>query len=160
MFAIAWMMLAVGMRHLPYPTLLQVLSAQELESGKDGQSPAHDEHLFIVIHQVYELWFKQVLHELKSVQTIFTPKYIPEKHMSIAVSRLQRVSEIMRVLVSQLSVLETMSPLSFLEFRDKLNPASGKCLVVVDRRFSWTLLVTVIVCPIHPQAFNLYNSAC
>eukprot|EP00940_MAST-03C_sp_MAST-3C-sp2_P001315 g1315.t1 len=86
---------------------------------------AHDEHLFIVIHQTYELWFKQILHELRSVVKIFKQVEIEERDVFKAVSRLRRVVEIQRILVSQLTILETMTPLGFLEFRDLLFPASG-----------------------------------
>ena len=86
---------------------------------------AHDEHLFVIIHQTYELWFKQILHELRSVTSIFKQSKIAECDIFKAVSRLRRVVEIQRVLVSQLTILETMTPLGFLEFRDFLFPASG-----------------------------------
>jgi tryptophan 2,3-dioxygenase len=104
----------------------QILGAQaprSAEAHPAGQ--AHDEHLFIVIHQTYELWFKQILHEINSVVDVFSSPYVDEGNVGIAVKRLQRVTEIQRILVSQLSVLETMSPMGFLEFRDFLFPASG-----------------------------------
>ena len=86
---------------------------------------AHDEHLFIIIHQTYELWFKQILWELDSVVVLFDAAYIPEASVGLATGRLHRISEIMRILVDQLTVLETMSPMQFLDFRDHLFPASG-----------------------------------
>ena len=104
----------------------QILDAQAPRSAEvDPADEAHDEHLFIVIHQTYELWFKQILHEINSVVDAFSGSYVDEKDVGIAVKRLQRVTEIQRILVSQLSVLETMSPMGFLEFRDFLFPASG-----------------------------------
>ena len=86
---------------------------------------AHDEHLFIIIHQTYELWFKQILWELDSVVVLFDTDCIPEASVGLATGRLHRISEILRILVDQLTVLETMSPMQFLDFRDHLFPASG-----------------------------------
>jgi tryptophan 2,3-dioxygenase len=80
----------------------------------------HDELLFITIHQAYELWFKQILHELDAALT-----FIDEERAFAATAALQRVVEIERVLVAQIHILETMTPISFLGFRDELNPASG-----------------------------------
>eukprot|EP00939_MAST-03C_sp_MAST-3C-sp1_P000218 g218.t1 len=107
--------------YLKIPKLLDCQNPKCDEVGID----AHDEHLFIIIHQTYELWFKQILHELTSVVGIFKQKHIAERDIFKAVSRLRRVVEIQRILVSQLTVLETMTPLGFLEFRDLLFPASG-----------------------------------
>lgn len=107
-----------------YLQLEKLLDGQHLESTKHG-SPAHDEMLFIIVHQVYELWFKQILHELDSVLTIFSRNYVDEKHVSVAVHRLRRIAEIQKLLIAQLDVLETMTALDFLEFRDVLYPASG-----------------------------------
>ncbi|MBK9255822.1 MAG: hypothetical protein IPM42_10070 [Saprospiraceae bacterium] len=107
-----------------YLQLDQILAAQELRSDEVG-SPAHDEMLFIIIHQVYELWFKQINHELRSVVTLFSDRKVNEKNVGIAVSRLNRVTEIFKVLIQQISILETMTPLDFLDFRNYLFPASG-----------------------------------
>ncbi|MPZ74412.1 MAG: tryptophan 2,3-dioxygenase [Nitriliruptorales bacterium] len=112
---------------LYYPEYLQldrILDAQYPESAKDG-SPAHDEMLFIIVHQTFELWFKQILHELDLVQGIFDNDTVPEKHVGRAVHALRRINEIQRLLIDQLGVLETMTPLDFLDFRDDLVPASG-----------------------------------
>ena len=87
--------------------------------------PHHDEMLFIIIHQVYELWFKQILYELDSVIDIFGKDDINESHIGTAVSRLNRIIEIQKILIDQIQVLETMSPMDFLDFRDFLIPASG-----------------------------------
>lgn len=109
-----------------YLQLDKVLDSCHLESEKAHPGkPAHDEHLFIVIHQVYELWFKQILWELNSVIAIFKQEDVPEKDMFIVSGRLKRISEIWRIILDQLNVLETMSPTGFLEFRDFLFPASG-----------------------------------
>jgi tryptophan 2,3-dioxygenase len=107
-----------------YLGLAQLLSSQHPKSVEYGR-PAHDEMLFIVIHQVYELWFKQILHELDSVVALFRQDSVDERNIGVAVSRLHRVTEIQKLLVDQLRVLETMTPLDFLDFRDMLTPASG-----------------------------------
>jgi tryptophan 2,3-dioxygenase len=98
---------------------------QAMASEEEDCRGAHDEHLFIVIHQTYELWFKQILWELGSVTRLFSADYVPEGAVGTSVSRLHRVCEILRVLVDQMTILETMSPTGFLEFRDFLFPASG-----------------------------------
>ena len=99
---------------------------QALESDKHGQH-AHDEMLFIVIHQAYERWFKQVLHEVGSVITLFADHPVDDNggELSIAVHRLSRVNTILGVLVKQIDILETMTPLDLLDFREMLRPASG-----------------------------------
>jgi tryptophan 2,3-dioxygenase len=107
-----------------YLRLNALLTSQHMESEAAG-SPAHDEHLFIIVHQVYELWFKQILHELDSVIAIFSQEYIDEKQVGVAVHRLSRITEIQKLLTDQLRVLETMTPLDFLDFRNLLYPASG-----------------------------------
>lgn len=93
----------------------------------------HDEQLFITIHQAYEIWFKQVLFELKSVVDMFMdettgkPRKIDDNsgEMVLIVSRLGRIVEIWKVLVAQVDILETMTPMDFLEFRKGLGSASG-----------------------------------
>ena len=93
--------------------------------SKEYGKPAHDEMLFIIIHQIYELWFKQILFELDSVLEIFSKEDIQESRIGTAVSRLDRVIEIQKILIDQIHVLETMTPMDFLDFRDFLIPASG-----------------------------------
>jgi tryptophan 2,3-dioxygenase len=109
-----------------YLQLDKILGAQELESDKRNQH-AHDEMLFIVIHQAYELWFKQILFEVNSVHAILSKEQINDNapELQIATRRLNRVVEILHLLVNQVDVLETMTPLDFLDFRDMLRPASG-----------------------------------
>src|SRR5687768_13743290 len=80
----------------------------------------HDELLFITIHQTYELWFKQVLHELDAAASLMS-----EDRSAAAAHALRRVVEIEKVLIKQIHILESMTPISFLGFRDQLNPASG-----------------------------------
>ena len=91
-----------------YLQLDKILSGQELMSAKRG-APAHDEMLFIIVHQVYELWFKQILHELDSVIGIFKQKSIIESDISFVVLRLNRIIEIQKILIDQIRVLETMT---------------------------------------------------
>ena len=81
---------------------------------------SHDELLFIIIHQTYELWFKQILHEVDA-----TIGWMKEGRMFRANHSLKAVTAIEKVIVSQIHILETMAQIGFLEFRDKLNPASG-----------------------------------
>jgi tryptophan 2,3-dioxygenase len=107
-----------------YLRLDKLLGAQELESEKAGDT-VHDEMLFIVVHQAYELWFKQILWELDEVRRIFGKEIVDEADMGSAVSLLRRISVIQGLLIHQVSVLETMTPLDFLDFRDYLFPASG-----------------------------------
>ncbi|MFN2432959.1 MAG: tryptophan 2,3-dioxygenase [Gemmatimonadota bacterium] len=85
-----------------------------------SEGPEHDEMLFIVIHQVYELWFKEILHELDYLQRLLEGDDTPR-----ALHTLKRILTILKVLVSQLDVLETMTPLEFLSFRDRLESGSG-----------------------------------
>ena len=109
-----------------YLQLDQILNAQSPESDKQGL-PAHDEMLFIVIHQAYELWFKQLHHEVNSVAAIMGKPalndHLPE--LQTVVHRLHRCVTILRVLVQQVDIMETMTPMDFLDFRDMLRPASG-----------------------------------
>ena len=80
----------------------------------------HDELLFITIHQAYELWFKQILHELDAALA-----YMDQDRIAPAARVMRRVVEIEKLLINQIHILENMAPISFLSFRDQLNPASG-----------------------------------
>lgn len=104
-------------RELSYGTYLKV---PELLRLQQGLSQEHDELLFIVAHQVYELWFKVVLFELEAAR-----ERIDADDLFFARHHLQRVHVIEQLLVEQIDVLETMSPQDFLAFRSKLAPASG-----------------------------------
>ena len=106
-----------------YLQLDQLLACQQLESDRQART-AHDELLFVIVHQAYELWFKQILHELDGVIGIFAG-VVADRDMLRAVDHLHRVAEIERLLLHQVDVLETMTPLDFLDFRDLLVPASG-----------------------------------
>jgi len=107
-----------------YLEVAKLLDLQHPKSAARGKV-AHEEMLFIIIHQVYELWFKQILFEIDSVLALFSQASLDERDMLKIVSRLHRVIEIQRVMINQVDVLETMTPLDFLEFRDLLVPASG-----------------------------------
>jgi len=109
-----------------YLQLDKILNAQEPESDKEGIE-AHDEMLFIIIHQAYELWFKQIIYELKSIHGIFSKNSINDNSPDLykVVHRMKRISTILDVAVHQISIMETMTPLDFLDFRNLLRPASG-----------------------------------
>lgn len=109
-----------------YLHLDTILNAQFPESDK-RQLPAHDEMLFIVIHQAYELWFKQLHHEVDSIVTILAKPSLNDNspELQTVVHRLNRCVTILRVLVHQIDIMETMTPMDFLDFRDMLRPASG-----------------------------------
>ena len=81
--------------------------------------------LFITVHQVYELWFKQILHELKRIEADFAKNPVDDRELVRVIHGLSRIHEILKLLVHQLDVMETMTPLDFLDFRDLLYPASG-----------------------------------
>ncbi|MEM9547756.1 MAG: tryptophan 2,3-dioxygenase family protein [Bacteroidota bacterium] len=108
-----------------YLGLDKILNAQELRSEQLEEKPAHEEMLFIIVHQVYELWFKQIIHELESVLDLFDKDNVDEKNIGTSIHRLERVIEIQKLLVAQIRVMETMTPLDFLDFRNYLFPASG-----------------------------------
>ena len=109
-----------------YLQLDQLLNAQHPESDKSNAS-AHDEMLFIVIHQTYELWFKQLHYEVDSLLAIMRKPSLNDNspELQTVVHRLNRIGVILRVLVHQIDILETMTPMDFLDFRDRLRPASG-----------------------------------
>ena len=104
------------------PTYGEYLRTDELLDLQTPLSdgPEHDEMLFIVIHQVYELWFKQVLHELDYLECLLI-----RNDGDRARHTLKRVLTILKVMVAQLDILETMTPLEFLSFRDRLESGSG-----------------------------------
>src|SRR2546421_11344951 len=99
-----------------YLKLDELLSLQQPRST----GPEHDEMLFIVIHQVYELWFKEMLHELAYLETL-----LRGNETSRALHTLKRILTVLKVMVAQIDVLETMTPLEFLSFRDRLESGSG-----------------------------------
>lgn len=114
-----------GLIYGNYLQLEKILNAQELQSEIKGNK-IHDEHLFIITHQAYELWFKQILWELDSVREIFQNGHVrDERNMLKVIARMNRVVVIFKLLVQQFSVLETMTALDFNDFREYLSPASG-----------------------------------
>ena len=106
-------------RAVTYGTYLKLDALLALQQPR-SEGPEHDETLFIVIHQVYELWFKQLLHEIDQVRRLL---HSQETHR--AQHTLKRILTILKVLVAQLDILETMTPLEFLSFRARLEAASG-----------------------------------
>ena len=108
-----------------YLGLDSILTAQQPKSAESEDGAVHDEMLFIVIHQAYELWFKQILHELSSVCSIFDVPNVDDQVITLVDQRLGRIIEIQKLLIQQLNILKTMTPMDFLEFRDYLVPASG-----------------------------------
>ncbi|XP_066599386.1 tryptophan 2,3-dioxygenase [Prorops nasuta] len=137
-----------GLLYGEYLRLDKILSAQRLLSV-EYNAKVHDEHLFIVTHQAYELWFKQIIYELDSVRELFScekigyesttrnsssgssssrnglPRYLNETKTLEILKRLNRIVLILKLLVDQVTILETMTPLDFMAFRDYLCPASG-----------------------------------
>ena len=99
-----------------YLKIDELLNLQECQS----EGPKHDEMLFIIIHQIYELWFKEILHELD-----FLTQMLRKNELTRAQHTLNRVLKIFKTLVSQLDILETMTPAEFLSFRKFLESASG-----------------------------------
>ncbi len=114
------------MNYHDYLKLDTILHAQDPESVKVGK-PAHDESLFIVIHQAYELWFKQLHTEVDSALELMKNPSLNDNspQLQILVHRLDRCATILKVLVHQIDIMETMTAPDFLEFRDLLRPASG-----------------------------------
>ncbi len=96
-----------------------------LELQRDSEGISNDEMHFIIVHQTFELWFKQVIREIREVRDILAPAHVPESDIPKAVSHLGRITEIFRLLADQWKVMETLTPQGFLAFRDKLGTASG-----------------------------------
>jgi tryptophan 2,3-dioxygenase len=107
-------------RKLPSLTYSEYLALDELLAAQRPQTGEHDEMLFIVIHQVYELWFKQLLHEGRHLQRRLEDGDTPH-----ALAALKRILTILKTVVGQIDVLETMTPGQFFRFRDRLDTASG-----------------------------------
>ena len=101
----------------------QLPLSRKFADSNNGE--CHDEMLFIIVHQVYELWFKQILHDLDAILHAFNRDFVPENELASVVQKLERIKKIQGLLIGQLDVIETMTPMDFLEFRDLLIPASG-----------------------------------
>ena len=104
---------------LSYNKYLRVPELIDLQTCLSSP-PQHDELLFITVHQAYELWFKQILHEIDAAIAL-----MKEDRAAEAAAALRRIVEIEKLLIAQIHILETMKPVRFLGFRDELNPASG-----------------------------------
>ena len=102
-----------------YASYLKIDDLLDLQEPR-SEGPEHDEMLFIVIHQVYELWFKQLLHEIDRAMELLTADAAHR-----AQHTLKRILTVLKVMVAQLDILETMTPLEFLSFRNRLQAASG-----------------------------------
>jgi tryptophan 2,3-dioxygenase len=102
------------------PSYWEYLKLDELLSLQQPTGDEHDETLFIIIHQSYELWFKEVLHELDYFQTLLAKNDLPR-----AFHTMKRVLTILKMLVAKIDILETMTPLEFLAFRERLESGSG-----------------------------------
>src|SRR5712672_139994 len=107
---------------MPPLTYASYLDLEKLLTLQKPRStpPEHDETLFIIIHQTYELWFKQLLHEFEKINRDFSAG-----DLFGAIHAFKRVRTIMKTLVAQIDILETMTPSSFSSFRDRLETASG-----------------------------------
>jgi tryptophan 2,3-dioxygenase len=101
-------------------TYTSYLALDEILGAQRPRSNEHDEILFIVVHQVYELWFKELLHELAYLQELLEGGRGPQ-----ALSTLKRILTILKLIVAQIDVIETLTPAQFLGFRDRLESASG-----------------------------------
>jgi tryptophan 2,3-dioxygenase len=101
-------------------TYTSYLALEEILGAQRPKSDEHDEILFIVVHQVYELWFKQLIHELRYLQ-----RMLEEGNDARAFSTFKRVLTILKLVVQQLDVIETMTPVQFLSFRERLESSSG-----------------------------------
>ncbi|MEM9597167.1 MAG: tryptophan 2,3-dioxygenase family protein [Acidobacteriota bacterium] len=118
--------MASSLTYSRYLELDRLLELQIPRSGEDWEDAEHDELLFIVIHQVYELWFKQTLHELDHLGELLDAHRPPERDTSAKVRMtLQRVLTILKTMVAQVDILETMTPISFGSFRARLDASSG-----------------------------------
>jgi tryptophan 2,3-dioxygenase len=101
-------------------TYTSYLALEEILGAQRPRSDEHDEILFIVVHQVYELWFKQLIHELGYLQ-----RMLEEGNEARASATFKRLLTILKLVVAQLDVIETMTPVQFLAFRERLESASG-----------------------------------
>jgi len=111
---------APAMEEYEMPAYYEYLKLDELLSIQNTESDEHDEMLFVIIHQSYELWFKQILHEVTHLQ-----KLLANDELTRAGHTMKRVLTILKMLVSKIDILETMSPLEFLSFRERLESGSG-----------------------------------
>lgn len=114
-------------KDVDYPSYLQLdklLTAQSRLSEQKG-TPAHDEMLFIVVHQVYELWFKLILFEMDRIQKQLSGKVVGDKSLRMILAGLDRIVSVLEILPRHMDILETMAPLDYLDFRSLFKTASG-----------------------------------
>ncbi|XGW17821.1 hypothetical protein V3C99_002432 [Haemonchus contortus] len=116
--------LGQGVTYGQYLQLHKLLDCQKLQSEEQGHR-VDDEHLFIIIHQCYELWFKQIIYDIDTVRVLLNNTIVDETKTLKIVSGLDRTVRILKLLVDQITILDTMSPLDFVDFRKYLTPASG-----------------------------------
>lgn len=118
----------MSLTYSTYLKLEELLALQKPRSGGSGpgsDEPEHDETLFIIIHQVYELWFKQTLHELDHLARQFREHSSEHDATPAILHTLRRILTILKTMVAQVDILETMTPISFSSFRQRLETASG-----------------------------------
>lgn len=143
-----------------YLKLEQILQAQKplCKEHSNENKVFSEEHLFIITHQVYELWFKQIHLEVDCLLSIFSQQKIDEKQMNLVHAKIDRMNKVFEVLVKQLDILETMTPMDFLEFRNYLAPASG-FQSVQFRKLEMKLGISMQDRPLYPKEFFLkhYN---
>ncbi len=115
---------AAPLTYAEHLQLERLLACQDRRSERHGR-PAHDEMLFIIVHQAYELWFKLILFELDRIESLFSGPRADDRDLDLVVQGIGRIVAVQQLLIQQLDVLETMTPMDFLDFRDLLVPASG-----------------------------------
>ncbi|KAJ1374343.1 Tryptophan 2,3-dioxygenase, variant 2 [Parelaphostrongylus tenuis] len=116
--------LGQGITYSEYLQLHKLLDCQKLKSEEQGDR-VEDEHLFIIIHQCYELWFKQIIYDIDIVRALLNNTVVDETKTLRIVSGLDRTVRILKLLADQITILDTMSPLDFVDFRKYLTTASG-----------------------------------
>lgn len=112
-------------QYLKIDELLNLQKPLSRQYATTENPEAHDEMLFIVVHQSYEIWFKQILHDLNSVLDVFNQPLIQDQSFGMITNRLHRITKIQQMILGYMDILETMTPMDFLEFRNLLIPASG-----------------------------------
>lgn len=133
-------------------TYTEYLKLHSLLGSVKPLTDVHDEHLFIITHQTYELWFKQIIHEIDSVREIFLQPKVNEKSMLRVNSRLARIVKILVILSDQIKILETMTPMDFYDFRTNLSTSSGFQ--------SWQFRIIENKLGVRKESRINYNQAC
>ena len=107
-----------------YIRVEELLALQSGLAARDTEL-SNDEHMFIVIHQIDELWFKLIIREIVSVRDLFAKPHVPEQSLSSAVRGIRRMETVLQLVAHHFALMETMTTRDYLAFRDKLSPASG-----------------------------------